>query len=286
VKKVSAMRSAAMSSSLFWRVIGLALVHSIVVLLRSPFPNIGLVDFGGVAGSRMLSMPCPLDDVRSLDDREWASPLLSRIASALVGDFSVLGTASSSIVFPRDLEGVAASVRLRMVMPWRCRSLRFYASQPQPISPVTRRLYAHMATTRAALSVEAARARRRPATAGPYYVACLALATLDAAWAHNLSPQFLIGAWFVPLAGAVTDSLPHCMLRCGRRLERAWWSCRGGAAVQPFPRQLGPFGASNFESFDIGCGRPSTPLASPCARGHASLTLTTALPCAGRPGSE
>jgi hypothetical protein len=232
----------------------------------------------------MVPLPCrsgPLEDVRSLDDREWASPLLSRIASALVGDFSVLGTASSSIVLPRDLEGVEASVRLRMVMPWRCRSLRFCASQPQPISLVTRRLYAHMATTKAAPAVEAARARRRLATAGPCYVARLALATLDAACAHNLSPQFLIGAWSVPLAGTVTDSLAHCMLRCRRRLGE-----RGGAVAevqpQPFPRQLGPFGASNFESFDIGCERPTTPLASPCARGHASLTLTTALPCAAR----
>jgi hypothetical protein len=199
----------------------------------------GLADFGGVTGSRIVPLPCPLGDVRSLDDRECASPLLSRIASALVGDFSVLGTASSSIVLPRDREGVEVSVRLRMVMPWRCRSLRFCASQHRPISLVTRCLHAHMATARAAPSVEKCRPRRLPATAGPYYVACLAL---DAACAHNSNLRFLTRTCFVLPAGAVTDSLPHCMFRY-RRVGRAWWSCRGGAAVQPFPRRLGPFGA-------------------------------------------
>jgi hypothetical protein len=74
-------------------------------------------------------LPCRSGDLRSLDDRECASPLLSRFASALVGDLRVLGMASSSIVFPRDLFGLAVRVRLRMVMPWRCRSLRFCLSQ-------------------------------------------------------------------------------------------------------------------------------------------------------------
>jgi hypothetical protein len=68
-------------------------------------------------------------DVRSLEDRECASPLLSLKASALVGDLSVLGMASSSMVRPRDFGGVVVSVRLRIVMPWRCLSLRFWNHQ-------------------------------------------------------------------------------------------------------------------------------------------------------------
>lgn len=69
--------------------------------------------------------------LRSLDEREWGKGLLSRSASVLVGDLSALGNASSSIVFPRDLVGARDKVRLRMVMPWRCLSLRFYKSQLQ-----------------------------------------------------------------------------------------------------------------------------------------------------------
>jgi hypothetical protein len=138
VKKVSAMQSAAMSSSFFWRVRGLALVHSIVVRLRSTLLSPGLAVFVGVAGSCMAPLPCCselLGNLRSFDDRECARPLLSRNAKALVGDFNVLGNASSSIVFPRDREGLHVSVRLRIVMPWRCRSLRFCPSQLQALSP-------------------------------------------------------------------------------------------------------------------------------------------------------
>jgi hypothetical protein len=121
-----------MSSSFFWRVNGLALVHSSVDLLRSPLPKAGLGDLVGEVGS----CSAPLGSFRSLEDRECARPLLSRSASALVGDLSVLGSASSSIVFPRDRKGLEVSVRLRMVMPWRCLSLRFCPSQLQASSPL------------------------------------------------------------------------------------------------------------------------------------------------------
>jgi hypothetical protein len=65
----------------------------------------------------------------SLDEREWVKDLVSRSVSVLVGDLSVLGNASSSMVLPRDVVGARDRVRLRMVMPWRCLSLRFYPGQ-------------------------------------------------------------------------------------------------------------------------------------------------------------
>jgi hypothetical protein len=49
--------------------------------------------------------------------------------------------ASSSNVFPRGREGLVVSVRLRMVMPWRCRSLRFCARQLQQRDPHAQRTY-------------------------------------------------------------------------------------------------------------------------------------------------
>lgn len=79
-------------------------------------------------GSRRLSLlrrGAASVDFSWLDDRECARPLFSLSASTFVGDLSVLGIASSSIVLPRGLEGGVVSVRLRIVMPWRCRSLRF-----------------------------------------------------------------------------------------------------------------------------------------------------------------
>ena len=102
------------------------MVHSIVERRRSPLPYPGLVAVFG-AGSRKppLLRRVSSGEVRSLEDRECARPLLSLRASALVGDLSVLGIASSSMVRPRDFGGDKLSVRLRMVMPWRCLSLRF-----------------------------------------------------------------------------------------------------------------------------------------------------------------
>ena len=125
------MRPAVMSSSFFWRVNGLALVHSIVERLLNPVPYAGRVVFWGVFGSRkppLLRRPASSGEVRSLDDQECVNPLLSRNARAFAGDLKVLGMASSSMVLPRGLEGPAVRVRLRMEMPCRCLSLRFWAS--------------------------------------------------------------------------------------------------------------------------------------------------------------
>jgi hypothetical protein len=114
----------------------------------------------------------------------------------------------------------------------------------------------------AAPSMEALRARRLRAPDEPCYVACLALAARVAACAHNSSSRCLIGACFVLPTSAVRDSLQHCILRY-RRLFAMQWSGLGvvleRAEVQ---RPLGPFGMCNFESFDMGCERPATPLAS------------------------
>jgi hypothetical protein len=125
---VSAMHPAVIASNFFWRDSGLAFAHSMVTLRRRPFPNLGREDFVGVVGSSRL--PLLWRDalsvvLRSLDDLECASALLSLSARALVGDLRVLGIASSSMVFPRDLKGVVVSVRLRIVMPWRCLNFRF-----------------------------------------------------------------------------------------------------------------------------------------------------------------
>jgi len=142
-----------------------------VVRLRSPFPNEGLLGFGGVVGSpespfsRRSEL---LEGLRSLDDRECARPLLSRMANALVGDFSVLGIASSSMVLPRDLEEANVSVRLRMVMPCRCLSFRFCPCQLLPRAWI-QTWDAHMATARVARVVEVVQ---------PCYVAGPALAAL------------------------------------------------------------------------------------------------------------
>lgn len=71
-------------------------------------------------GSRRLPLLFRLDflgDLRSLDDRECARPLLSRSANAFVGDFKVLGMPASSIVFVRVRDVFGVRVRLRMVMP-------------------------------------------------------------------------------------------------------------------------------------------------------------------------
>ena len=129
-KNVSAIQPAVMSSSLFWRVNGLALVHSSVDRRRMPL--VGLTGRVGVAGLRRLPWSKRSSSwtlLRSLDDRDWVSDLLSRSVNVLVGDLSALGSASSSIVFPRDLVGASVNVRLRMVMPCRCLSLRFYSGQ-------------------------------------------------------------------------------------------------------------------------------------------------------------
>ncbi|RMZ70752.1 transcriptional regulation of mitochondrial recombination domain-containing [Pyrenophora seminiperda CCB06] len=91
---VSAKRPAVMSCSFFWRVNGLAFAHSSVDRLLERVAKPGRVGFSVVP-----------DELRSLDEREWARPLLSRSARAFVGDLSVLGMASSSMVLPRDLEG-------------------------------------------------------------------------------------------------------------------------------------------------------------------------------------
>jgi hypothetical protein len=85
----------------------------------------GLVGVVGLRNMALSKSSASSIEVRSLDDREWTSDFASRSARALVGDFRALGRPSSSIVFPRDRVGARVSVRLRMVMPWRCLSLRF-----------------------------------------------------------------------------------------------------------------------------------------------------------------
>ncbi len=100
-----------------------------VVLLFNPLPRDGLAGLVGVVGSRALPLLCRSvrwAAFRSLDDREWANPLLSLRANAFVGDLSVLGIAPSSAVCLRSREVVGVRVRFRIVMPCRCLSLRFW----------------------------------------------------------------------------------------------------------------------------------------------------------------
>jgi hypothetical protein len=82
-------------------------------------------------------------------------------------------------------------------------------------------------------------------------------------------------------SGRRSDRQPrplHVKIQTSVVMGRSRAVALGRAEVQPFPRrQLGPFRVSNFESFDIGWQRPTTPLASPSARGHASLTRPTAV---------
>ena len=79
----------------------------------------------------------------------------------MVGDLRALGMASSSKVLPRERVGVGAGnrVRLRMAMPWRCRSLRFCAARvseresERPAMAAVLFEDAHKAATRAARAV-------------------------------------------------------------------------------------------------------------------------------------
>ena len=77
----------------------------------------------------------------------------------MVGDLRALGMASSSKVLPRERVGVGAGdrVRLRMAIPWRCRSLRFCAARvsesERPAMAAVLFEDAHKAATRAARAV-------------------------------------------------------------------------------------------------------------------------------------
>jgi hypothetical protein len=164
--------------------------------------------------------------LRSLEDREWARLLLSRMANALVGDLSVLGMASSSIVFPRDLEGASVSVRLRMVMPWRCRSLRFCACQPQQaVSPTLGRTHGS--------SHGRSRGGRGSGAPGPRVWSAIYVAR--AAWelqvggAHEVGTQCLIDACFDNLAGALENNPQHFMVGMHRTVGV---NGRGGVVLE------------------------------------------------------
>lgn len=91
-----------------------------VLRLLRPLPSVGRGVFFGDEGSHISSSPCSAGlsaDLRSLDEREWARPRCSLNASVFVGDFSVLGIASSSIVFVRGREVLGERVRFRMAIP-------------------------------------------------------------------------------------------------------------------------------------------------------------------------
>jgi hypothetical protein len=59
-------------------------------------------------------------------DRECARVFCSRMASVFAGDLNEEGKTSSSTVSPRGRFCSAERVRLRRLIPWRCRSRRFY----------------------------------------------------------------------------------------------------------------------------------------------------------------
>lgn len=90
------------------------------VLLLLNFP-IGGLNFVGLSGSgSSLDKPFGFDgDLRSFDDLECSSLLLSRRANNFVGDLNALGSDSSSFVFPRDRAGGRERVKLRSDMPSR-----------------------------------------------------------------------------------------------------------------------------------------------------------------------
>jgi hypothetical protein len=122
------MRPPVASSNFFCRSSGLAPDQSSVLRLRNPDKNEGREGLAWSFFFRRSPFPCdaePSEKRRSLEERECSSFLLSRCARTLAGDLRVDGMASSSKVLPRCRPGLETSVRLRIVIPWRCLSFRF-----------------------------------------------------------------------------------------------------------------------------------------------------------------
>jgi hypothetical protein len=145
LKKTSAIRSAVTPSSFCCRDWGLAFAHSRVLRLRS-FAKEGR---GGVFGVPLLLSgafwvfsislrlclvpsaseydPSSGTRLRSDELLEWPKAFCSRKATSLAGEMRFLGTASSSMVFPRARDdGGALSVKLRREIEVKLRSRRFY----------------------------------------------------------------------------------------------------------------------------------------------------------------